>query len=314
MREAGLTPRDHYIRSLDNISTVDGRESPFTRELIPYLSEGALHRYRSVVEVEALIALSESDFSKRPTISKEEKQALRGLVTPEAFDASIPADYDHFGRNGAGPFEHDVKAVEVTLREKLDENDLGRLKEWLHFPMTSEDVNNLAYNLMLRDAINNVWLPKALEVGDKLAEFSARYAHVPVLGKTHGMNASPTTFGKRFSYTLEQMTDVMDGINQHKFSGKFSGAVGNDNAMLAVAPDFDFEKYAREFVEGFGFEYVENANQRNSHIAIVRSLGEIKLMNVVGGDLCENIRHNVMMGVAVSGRSSKSRGILCHAA
>lgn len=290
-----LNPRENYIRSLDNVSTLDGRESRYTRELRPFLSEGALHRYRSLVEVEALIALSESKFSRRPLISANEKQVLRGLVTPEAFDPSIPAEYDHFGRKGLGPFEHDIKAVEVGLGERLNDKGLGRLNEWLHFPMTSEDVNNLAWNLMLRDAINNVWLPRTLEVCDKLADFSERYAHVPVLGKTHGMDASPTTFGKRFSYSLEQMSNVINHINELKYTGKLSGAVGNDNAIRAVAPDFDYEAFAREFVEGFGFEYEENANQRGSHLAIVRSLLEIKLMNVIGADLCENIRHNIMM-------------------
>jgi adenylosuccinate lyase len=288
--------RELYAQGLNHLSTLDGREVLFTGELGEYLSEGALHRYRGIVEIEALIALSESDFSVRPAITEEEKEVLRGLVVSSEFDAKAVADYDHFGRNGSGPFEHDVKSVEVYLRERLDSTGLGRLNEWLHFPMTSEDVNNLAWNLMLRDGINAVWLPTTLSVMDKLADFSVDYAHVPVLGKTHGMNASPTTFGKRFSYTLEQMSDIVGRIKDLELSGKFSGPVGNHNAMTAVVPDFDFEAFAREFVEGFGFVYADNANQRNSHLSITRLFGEIKLLNTFVADLCDNVRHNVMMG------------------
>lgn len=288
--------RERYARGLDATSTIDGREVLFTGELGEYLSEKALHRYRGIVEVEALIALSESDFAAKPGINDEEKEILRQLVAGDEFDSMAVADYDHFGRNGQGPFEHDVKSVEVYLRERLDDVGLGRLNEWLHFPMTSEDVNNIAWNLMLRDAINTVWLPRMLSVMDKLAEASVNYAAVPVLGKTHGMNASPTTMGKRFSYSLGQMSDIMSHIAALELSAKFGGPVGNHNAMTAVVPEFDFESFAREFVEGFGFVYEENANQRSSHLSITRLLGEMKLLNTIAADLCDNVCHNVQMG------------------
>lgn len=288
--------KDIYFQGLENLTTIDGREINFVRNLGPFLSEGALHRYRGVIEIENLISLSESKFPNGPEISEKEKEVLRKIVSPEKFDARAVAEYDHFGRNGVGPFEHDVKSVEVFLRERLEQESLGRFNEFLHFPMTSEDVNNLAYNLMLRDGINNVWLPKAIEVSDKLADFSQRFADVPVLGKTHGMNASPTTFGKRFSYTLEQMFDIFSHMSDLELTGKFSGPVGNHNAMTAVAPHFDMEGYAKEFVESFGFKYSDNANQRNSHLEIMRMFNEMNLLNSFGADLCENVRHNVMMG------------------
>src|SRR3990167_8404564 len=194
MREQNLSPRDIYISNLRNLSPEDGREVLFTYELRDYFSEDALHLYRAGIQVESMIALSESGFPGGPEINTQEKTAMRQLVTRDNFDSSIVADYDHFGRNGIGPLEHDVKAVEMTVREKMGEIGLGRLNEWVHFPHTSEDVNNLAWHLMLRDAINNVWLPHTLSVTDQLAELSTTYADVPVLGKTHGMNASPTTF------------------------------------------------------------------------------------------------------------------------
>ncbi|MDP3734542.1 MAG: lyase family protein, partial [Nanoarchaeota archaeon] len=291
-----MTGKELYLRGLYSISPFDGREALFTIGLRQILSEGALHRYRAVVEVENLISLADSDLPHRPEVSDGERRALRDIIAPEKFDSGAVAEYDHFGRRGIGPLEHDVKSVEIYLRERLSEEGLGHLNEFLHFPMTSEDVNNLAYNLMMRDAVNKVWLPKILETSDKLADLAERHAAIPVLGKTHGMNASPTTVGKRFAYTLDKLTDSLHIIEKMRLKAKFSGPVGNHNAMTLVVPNFDMNSYARRFVESFGFEYSETENQRISHQEMVRLLGEVAIVNTFGADFCDNIRHNVMMG------------------
>lgn len=291
-----MNNKNLYLQSLSSVSPFEGREILFTRALKPILSEGALHRYRAVVEVENLISLADSNLSKKPEVSDGERRALREIVSPDKFDSRAVAEYDHFGRRGVGPLEHDVKSVEVYLRERLTEEGLAHLNEFLHFPMTSEDVNNLAYNLMVREAINNVWLPKVLETSDKIAELAKRHAAVPVLGKTHGMNASPTTVGKRFAYTLDKLVDSLYTIERMKLKAKFSGPTGNHNAMTLVVPDFNMDGYARRFVESFGFEYSGTENQRISHQDIVRLLSEIAIVNTFGADFCDNIRHNVMMG------------------
>lgn len=290
-----MDARTKYHRGLRAISPLEGREILFTEDLEAFLSEGALHRYRGVVEVENLIALSESDLAQRPTITDSEKERLRKLVSIGEFDSNVVADYDHFGREGKGPFEHDVKSVEVYLRERLVAERLGRLNEFVHFPMTSEDVNNIAYNLMVRDAINHVWMPRILEVSDRLAELSERHANTPVLGKTHGMNASPTTIGKRFAYTLDKITSALSTLRDQRLTAKFSGPVGNHNAMVAVAPDFDMESYVRRFVSQFGFDYSPVENQRISHQAMINVLNQVQMVNLIGADLAENVRHGVMM-------------------
>lgn len=302
--EVGLSPNTHdqrypseskerYMKGLYSLSNLDGRDVMFTGELRNYLSEGALHRYRGVVEIEALIALSESDFDRRPRISEEEKGLMRSLVVPGTFNSEIVAEYDHYGRNGSKPLEHDVKSVEMYLRERFDEVGLEKFKEWIHFPMTSEDVNNIAWNLMLRDAMNNVYVPGVLNVMDKLSDFSVRYAHVAVVGKTHGMDASPTTMGKRFSTFLENLMIVMEKVGKLRFSAKMSGPVGNNNAMDEVAPEFDYRSFAREFVKSFGFDYEENANQRSNHLANVDLLDHIKTINTLIGDLHNNVKRNI---------------------
>ncbi len=291
-----MEPRELSHLSLKNLSPFDGREALFTEGLRTILSEGALHRYRAVVEVENLISLADSNLPNKPTINEQQRVKLREIVSQGSFDASAVNDYDHFGRNGIGPTEHDVKSVELYLRERLQNEGLAEFLEFVHFPMTSEDVNNLAYNLMIRDAINQVWLPKVIEALDKLAAIVEEHADVPILGKTHGMNASPTTVGKRFGYTLDKFTDSIAHLSGLRLKGKFSGPVGNHNAMHTVVPDFDMEAYARGFVESFGFEYAPVENQRISHQDIVRILQEIGIANTFAADLCENVRHNVMMG------------------
>ncbi len=260
------------------------------------MSEGALHRTRAEVQLKALVAFSQSNMPRRPELTDADREKLLGFYSIFHFDPAEVAMYDHFGKNGIGPLEHDVKAVETTVRRILRDNGYGFLQEWVHFPMTSEDVNNLAWNLMLRRAINRVWLPALLEMMDTLAEYATAYAEVPVLGVTHGMKASPTTFGKRFGVHLEGLRDFLKALSQLRLTGKFSGPVGNHNAMVAIVPEFDIETFARDFVGSFGFVYEDITHQRNSHRAIMQVLAQINFINHELMNLCENIRHSVMMG------------------
>lgn len=297
MKEGYPHQADVIRESQSCLSPMDGREALFTSDLRPYLSEEALHRYRARVEIDALIALSESGFPNIPSMTSGEKTEARGLLNVDVFKPMAVAEYDHLGRNGVGPLEHDVKAGEVYLGELMDQKGLSHLKDALHFGVTSEDINNIAWNEMLRDAINNVLLPKVLATMDILAELSDKYAETPVVGRTHEQTASPTTFGKRFSYFLGNMMDVLEEMEKIRLTGKLSGAVGNYNATTAVAPDFDYQEFARKFVKQRGMEFVKNANQRNSHIAVARLLEEIKLFNIVEHDLANHMKDSLMMGL-----------------
>src|SRR6266404_2514019 len=125
-----MTQKEMYVQSLDSLSPTDGREIIFTAPLRQYLSEGALHRYRAMIMIKNIIALSEAGFPRMPEINNEERIAMHVLIDPHNFDSSCVAEYDHFSRNGIGPLEHDVKAVETYLRELFDANGLGYLKEW----------------------------------------------------------------------------------------------------------------------------------------------------------------------------------------
>lgn len=298
------------IYGLNNLSTIDGRERPFTVPLRPFLSEAALHRHRAIVDVNLMFALADSNLERIPQITAEERAKIRKIVSPEAFDARVVAEYDHKGRTDPetkhlprrkrkkiGPVEHDVKAVELYLRERFLEEGLGHLRELIHIFATSEDTNNIAWAVMIRSAVNKVWLPATLELCDKLAAIAQQHAHVAVIGRTHGMTASPTTIGKRFSYVLARLNEILGKMGQQRLSAKFSGPVGNYNAATAVVPEFDFPVFAEEFVEGFGLDYEQNANQRSSHLRIVEFLDQITHLNLVLVDLCENIRNSVKLGL-----------------
>ncbi len=281
-------PDQMIIDSLSQGTLLAGREKPFIWELDDITSESALHRYRAQVEVEALINLAERGPVNIP-ISSADKLTLRSLYDKEHFNPGVVIRLDHLGYNGRPPLEHDVKAVEVYLGDQLDAYGLGHLKEWVHFGMTSEDTNNLAFNLMLRDAANKVLVPSVGRVADRLAHLAAIYADTPTLGITHAQKASPTTVGKQFGYLLSDITKVASEFDGMRFSGKFSGAVGNHNPMTVLFPDFDYDSYAEDFVESFGFTYAPIENQRNDHLAVTNFLGTVERLAVVGKDATDNV-------------------------
>ena len=288
-------PEQLTLDSLRQGTLLAGREKPLTWELDEITSEGALHSYRAQAEIEALIHLAE----RGPVdiaIDEEQKSALRSLYSSETFDPEIVIRLDHLGYKGRPPLEHDVKAVEVYLGELLDESGLGELKEWVHFGMTSEDTNNLAYNYMLRDAANKVVVPSIARVADRLAHLAAIYADTPTLGTTHAQKASPTTVGKQFGYLLSNISQVVGELDDQRLTGKFSGAVGNHNPMSVLFPDFDYDAYAKDFVESQGFDYSSIENQRNNHLAVTEFLDTIQRLAVVGKDATDNVWLQILNG------------------
>ncbi len=283
-----------YHQGLFNISPTDGREALFTAPLRGITSEAALYKYRCEVELRLLLHMIGA-LGKKP-LSESETALINKMIEEKAFDVYAIADLDHFGWRGLGPLEHDVKSVEIYLREELRGKIPDEYLELLHFPATSEDVNNISWNLMLRDSVNKAWLPNLLYTSEWLAGLILSSSNAPVMGRTHGMPATPTTVGKRFAYFLDKIVSTLHHMQALDLSAKFSGPVGNHNAMTAVMPSFNMEATAKSFVESFGFPYKTLEHQRNSHIEIVRVLNEINLINLILIDLCEHIRIGIMTG------------------
>jgi len=290
-------PEALIIESLRQGTLLAGREKHLTWELDSITSEAALHRYRAQAEIEALINLAERGPEElQIELADEQKDTLRSLYDPEVFDPEVVIRLDHLGYKGSLPLEHDVKAVEVYLGELIDEAGLTHLKEWVHFGMTSEDTNNLAYNYMLRDAANKVVIPSVTRVADRLAHLTTIHADTPTLGMTHAQKASPTTVGKQFGYLLSNITQVAAELEDSRLSGKFSGAVGNHNPMSVLFPDFDYDAYAKDFVESQGFEYSSIENQRNNHLAVTEFLQTISRLAVAGKDATNNVWLQILSG------------------
>ena len=230
------------FRPLEAISPVDGRYRKATSALADYFSEGALIKYRVLVEVEYFIALCELPLPQLKEINKKVFESLRGI-------------YKNFSIEDAGAIKdiekitnHDVKAVEYFLKEKFDELELQAYKEFIHFGLTSQDINNTALPLSLKEASLEVLMPLFDEVVDVLQTKAREWKDVPMLARTHGQPASPTSLGKEIYVFVERLVVQKDLLNTIPFSAKFGGATGNFNAHHVAYPEIDWEAFGDHLV------------------------------------------------------------------
>ncbi|WP_290810466.1 adenylosuccinate lyase [Halovivax sp.] len=254
-----MTDRD----SLYAVSPLDGRYAGRTAPLSPYASEAALMRARVRVEVEYLLALA--DLEATPlSLEEETRERLRDAY--RNFAEEDAATIKEIETSGYGPFEatnHDVKAVEYFLRLRLPEG--SDAVPWIHFGLTSEDVNNLAHRLLVRDAVEEVLLPALYEVRDALGEMAREHRDLPMLARTHGQPATPTTFGKemavyaaRLGRATGRIATATDGLR-----GKLGGASGTYAAHHAAYPDVDWSAFAANFVADLGLRFESLTTQVN---------------------------------------------------
>ncbi|AGB15278.1 adenylosuccinate lyase [Halovivax ruber XH-70] len=251
------------VDSLYAVSPLDGRYAGRTEPLRPYASEAGLMQARVRVEVEYLLALA--DLEATPlSIDEETRATLRAAY--EEFDAEDAAVVKAIETTGHGPFEatnHDVKAVEYFLRLQLpDEHDAV---PWIHFGLTSEDVNNLAHRLNVRDAVREVLLPALEDVRKALADQAREYRDRPMLARTHGQPATPTTFGKEMAVYASRLDTAIDRISDatDRLRGKLGGASGTYAAHHAAYPDVDWPVFARAFVTDLGLDFEPLTTQVN---------------------------------------------------
>jgi adenylosuccinate lyase len=247
--------------SLTALSSVDGRYAGKTAALRPICSEfGLIHR-RLIVEIRWFQALAaQRGIPELPALSEEEDAFLDRLI-------------EDFGISGASRIKeiesvtnHDVKAVEYYLREQFAEiPELAVKSEFLHFACTSEDINNLSYALMMRDAHVEVMSGMLAEIDSTLSNMAAAYAGQAMLSRTHGQSASPTTLGKEFANTLHRLRRQARHLSGQEFLGKINGAVGNFNAHISAYPDVDWPGLARHFVETLGLRWNPYTTQIEPH-------------------------------------------------
>ncbi|PSP78170.1 adenylosuccinate lyase [Halobacteriales archaeon QS_1_68_20] len=251
--------------ALDAVSPLDGRYARYTEPLVPFASEGALMRARVRVEVEYVLALS--DLEATPLeIDPNVSVSLRGLYEDfDAEDARRIKRIETEGTDDRPATNHDVKAVEYFVRDALVEQGLDEATPWVHFALTSEDVNNLAQRLLVRGAVEEVLLPALADVRDALAEMAREHGDLPMLARTHGQPATPTTFGKEMAVYASRLGQAMGRVREatDALAGKLAGASGTYAAHHVAYPEIDWQSFAREYVADFGLEHVPLTTQVN---------------------------------------------------
>ncbi|MGB1295205.1 MAG: adenylosuccinate lyase [Flavobacteriales bacterium] len=229
--------------SLEAISPIDGRYEGKTADLKPFFSEKALIQYRIRIEIEYFIALSESEVSQVPEFSKEDCEFLRAIYLEMSLDdAQRVKDIEKVTN-------HDVKAVEYFIKEKLAGHKLEAHKEFIHFGLTSQDINNTATPLLLKEAFETSYLPKLDEVISTLEHLVNEWKDIPMLAKTHGQPASPTRLGKEIAVFVTRLKAQKEQILAIPFSAKFGGATGNYNAHHIAFPEVNWLNFGTKFVE-----------------------------------------------------------------
>ncbi len=229
--------------SLENISPIDGRYNSRTRELVPFFSEKALIQYRMLVEGEYLIFLSERGEVNLRKFSENEIKFIDDMVNNVCLeDAQRVKQFEK-------TTNHDVKAVEYFMKEELSPSSLNDIKEWIHFGLTSYDINNIALTLIIRDFAERIALPKIKSIYNAIDELALTYSNTPMLARTHGQPASPTTFGKEMKVFSNRVDKQMNDLENSELDVKLNGATGNYNAHTAAYPNIDWVQFTSDFVE-----------------------------------------------------------------
>jgi adenylosuccinate lyase len=249
------------MNTLVAISPLDGRYAENVDKLRDFFSEFALIKYRIIIEINYLKALAaHEEIQDIPNINLESNTYLDEII-------------DNFDMNDAKRIKeiekitnHDVKAVEYFLKDKIKENlQLASISEFIHFACTSEDINNLAYALMLKNSLDNILLPKMLATLSMLKDFAHQFADIPMLSRTHGQAATPTTVGKEFANFYIRLERQINNIKAIPLLGKINGAVGNFNAHYVAYPNINWLEFGKRFVESLGLEWNAYTTQIEPH-------------------------------------------------
>ena len=257
------------------ISPIDGRYHKTTEKLNEYFSEYALIKYRVVVEIKWLLKL---DDVININLSSEQINSLNNII------ANFNIDEAKKVKEIESITKHDVKAVEYYLRDKFELLGLSNFENYIHFGCTSEDINNLAYNLMIKNGLYNVFIPSAEELVNTVAEKAREYRSIPMLAHTHGQPATPTTVGKELAVFVYRWQSILKLLKTINLRGKFSGAVGNFNAHVVAFPNLDWIKIGTEFVESLGLEFNPLTTQIESHDIICVIFNYVKSFNNITMD------------------------------
>jgi len=278
------------LNSLSAISPIDGRYRNKIEELGNYFSEEALIKYRVHVEIEYFISLCEIPLPQLANINTSIFEDLRTIYKNFSTEDALAIKTIENVTN------HDVKAVEYFIKDKFDTLDLSQYKEFIHFGLTSQDINNTAIPLSIKDAMNDVYVPEYFVVLKKLKELSEEWATIPMLARTHGQPASPTRLGKEIAVFVVRLAEQFNLLNDIPSAAKFGGATGNFNAHKVAYPKIDWKAFGRKFVqEKLGLQHSFPTTQVEHYDHMAALFDCLKRINTILIDLDRDIWTYVSM-------------------
>lgn len=278
------------LDSLLALTPLDGRYQSKTQDLRSFFSEYALIRYRIWVEIEYFLALSDALPQLQNKIDSATKEQLRDLyrtLSPE--EAAKVKEIESVTN-------HDVKAVEYYIKEAFDTLNLSWAKEFVHFGLTSQDINNTAFPMMLRGALKEVFEPALSQVLELLHKYTHEWAEIPMLARTHGQPASPTRLGKEFEVYVYRLEEQLKLYHAIPFGAKFGGATGNFNAHHVAYPEIDWKQFGNHFVASLGLEREQITTQISNYDHLAALLESIARINTILVDLARDIWMYISMG------------------
>jgi adenylosuccinate lyase len=279
------------LQQLTALSPLDGRYHQQSKELSPYFSEYGLIRYRVLVEVSYAKALLDlKPFAKLTKTNENLIQDLEDIINQFDQESALSVKTIEKTTN------HDVKAVEYYITQQLIEKGYGtEVQNLIHFGLTSEDVNNLAYGLMLKDACNQILRPQLCSILETLQTLINHYQQHSMLSRTHGQSATPTTMGKEFANFYARLRQPVNQLEHFSFLGKLNGAVGNFNAHMIALPEIDWLQFSETFVQSLGLENNAHTNQIEPHDFIAELSHIYSRLNTVLLDLCRDVWHYISL-------------------
>ncbi|MDB4264459.1 adenylosuccinate lyase [Maribacter arcticus] len=268
------------LNALNAISPIDGRYSSKTKSLSSYFSEEALIKYRVRVEIEYFIALCEIPLKQLSTFDSSKFKELRKIYTE--FTTADALEIKEIEK----VTNHDVKAVEYFIKKAFDSLGLSKFKEFIHFGLTSQDINNTAIPLSIKEAMNEVYVPQYFELLEKLDVLTLEWADIPMLARTHGQPASPTRLGKEIMVYVVRLKEQFNLLNDIPSAAKFGGATGNFNAHLVAYPSIDWREFGQNFVqEKLGLQHSFPTTQIEHYDHMAALFDTLKRINTIVLDL-----------------------------
>ena len=272
------------LNSLTAISPIDGRYRSKTESLDQYFSEYALIRYRVKVEIEYFIALTEIPLPQLQSFDPGIKPQLRRIYEEFSIDDARRI------KDIEAVTNHDVKAVEYFIKEQFDRLGIAQFKEFIHFGLTSQDINNTSVPMSIADALSNAYIPAIEQIIEKLQSMAHEWENIPMLARTHGQPASPTRLGKEINVFIYRLQTQLQSLRQTTISGKFGGATGNFNAHHAAYPQIQWKQFAQNFLsQKLGIQREETTTQISNYDNLAALFEAMQRINTIIIDLDRDI-------------------------